>query len=301
MALHTTRLSSAGRGTRLALSQRAQAAMLSVALAVGATLPGGAVAQEADQEQEGVAAPEQAAPPDSTADPDFDPGGETALPLDVGAPDDGGGEDDSGDGPPIDIEPVTDPDAPAVSLDDPAAMPPDALGGTDEPATTTEPTSPAALPAPAPAPTPVPPPAATTPPPADADQTVGDKRHAAPPKPDDARKRQRDRTLRRPAIRVTIPAPAETPAPVAPTPVATTAAEPVQAKTSKPRDRARPGQRAYTVRPGDSLWEIASELLGAGATDAELVAESNRLYRLNRDRIGSDPNILIAGTVLRLG
>jgi hypothetical protein len=41
-------------------------------------------------------------------------------------------------------------------------------------------------------------------------------------------------------------------------------------------------------------------VLGAGATDAEIAAESNRIYGLNRDRIGDDPNILIAGTVLRL-
>ena len=45
---------------------------------------------------------------------------------------------------------------------------------------------------------------------------------------------------------------------------------------------------------------IASDLLGSGATSAEVVAESNHLYHLNRDEIGDDPNVLIAGTVFRL-
>jgi nucleoid-associated protein YgaU len=54
------------------------------------------------------------------------------------------------------------------------------------------------------------------------------------------------------------------------------------------------------VQRGESLWTIASDLLGASAADAEIAAESSRLYRLNRDRIGDDPNLLIAGTVLRL-
>lgn len=54
------------------------------------------------------------------------------------------------------------------------------------------------------------------------------------------------------------------------------------------------------MQSGESLWTIASDLLGAGATDAQIAAETNRLYRLNRDRIGDDPNVLIAGTVLRL-
>lgn len=85
-----------------------------------------------------------------------------------------------------------------------------------------------------------------------------------------------------------------------PSPVATAAAEPVQAATSPASDRPRPGQSTYTVQRDDSLWTIASALLGGGATNAEIIAESNRIYRLNRDRIGPDPDILAVGTVLRL-
>jgi hypothetical protein len=212
----------------------------------------------------------------------------------------GGGDDDSGDGASVDVEPVTDPDALAVPLDDPAAMAPDALDGADEPVAPVEPAPPTPLPAPAPAPAPPPappPPAATTPQTNGDQQAAGDRRQAARAKRGAARERQRDRARQRPAIRVTIPAPpAVAPPPAAPAPATT--AEPVQAATTKPRARA--GDRAYTVQPDDHLWKIASDLLDQGATNAEIVAESNRLYRLNRDRIGDDPNVLIAGTVLAL-
>ncbi len=91
------------------------------------------------------------------------------------------------------------------------------------------------------------------------------------------------------------------PGPVAPASVAATAAEPVQAAASPPRDRVRPGRAAYTLQPDDSLWKIASALLGASATNAEIVAESNRIYQLNRGRIGADPDVLAVGTVLSPG
>jgi LysM repeat protein len=300
MALHVTRVSAVSQGAWRTFGQRAQAAVLSVALGLSATLPpAAAVAQEADQEREGVANPEQTAPsPDTVADPDFDPGGETELPFEAGTPDDGGDDDDAGDGAPVDLEPVTDPDALAVPLDDPAAMAPEARDGVDEPAAPAEPAPPTPLPAPAPPPTPLPP-AATTPPTTGDQQAAGDRRQAARDKRSAMRKRQRERARQRPAIRVTIPAPpAVAPAPVAPAPVTATAAEPVEAATTKPRARA--SEDTYTVQPGDHLWEIASDLLGPGATDAEIVAESNRVYGLNPDVIGDDPNLLIPGTVLRL-
>jgi hypothetical protein len=292
-------LSTATRQSRRLGCQRTQAAMLSVALAISATLPAGgvALARETDQEREGAAAPEPT-PPDSTADPDFDPGGDTPLPFDLGAPTDGG-DDDSGDGAPVDTEPVSDPDALDVLLDDPTAAP-DALDGTDNPGAPAE-TPPTQLPAPTP--TPVSPPPAATSPQVDTDTekpASTEQRSSGRGKADTTRKRTRDRVRKRPAIRVTIPAAAVRPVAVPAVPVATTAAESVQAAATEPSTRARSGQRTYTVQPDDHLWKIASDLLGPGATNSEIVAESNRLYRLNRDRIGDDPNVLIAGTVLRL-
>ncbi len=294
MAAPTTNVSTVASHVRRVFSQRVPAAALSVALVV--TPVGVAVAQEADQGREGVAAPEPTTPPDSTADPDFDPGGDTTLPFDLGAPA-GGGDDDSGDGAPIDVEPVTDPDALAVSLDDPAALAPNALdGGTDTPAPPAEPVPPTPLSAPVVAPSPT----TTTAPQSNADQQTGDRRAAARAERRSARKRQRDRARQRSSVRMPVPAPeASVPAPVALAPVATTAAEPVQA-ASPSRDRVRPGRSTYTVQPDDSLWKIASALVGAGATNAEIVAASNRIYQLNRDRVGADPDVLAVGTVLRL-
>ena len=59
--------------------------------------------------------------------------------------------------------------------------------------------------------------------------------------------------------------------------------------------------RAYTVQPGDSLWSIARRLVGPEPSDGRIAREMNRLWQLNRDRIGSgDPSLIYAGTVLRI-
>ena len=52
------------------------------------------------------------------------------------------------------------------------------------------------------------------------------------------------------------------------------------------------GQR-YIVKPGDSLYRIAKQLLGSGR-------EADALFQLNRDVIGSSPSRLRQGMVLRL-
>jgi nucleoid-associated protein YgaU len=57
----------------------------------------------------------------------------------------------------------------------------------------------------------------------------------------------------------------------------------------------------YVVRSGDSLWSIATRLLGPRASAAEIADEVNRLWKLNRDRIGTgDPDLLPVSTELRL-
>jgi hypothetical protein len=62
------------------------------------------------------------------------------------------------------------------------------------------------------------------------------------------------------------------------------------------------GHRSYTVAPGDCLWSIAGALLRPGASNAEIAAEVSRLWRMNAATIGTgDPNVLLVGTVLRLG
>ena len=86
---------------------------------------------------------------------------------------------------------------------------------------------------------------------------------------------------------------AAAPAPAAPTTIRVVAG----ASTGQ----AAPGDRVHVVRRGESLWSIASDLLGDGASVARVAGEVNRLWELNEDRIGSGrPDLLYAGTRLRL-
>ena len=56
------------------------------------------------------------------------------------------------------------------------------------------------------------------------------------------------------------------------------------------------------VSPGESLWSIARTLLGSDASPAQIAREVNRLWELNKDRIGTgDPDLLKVGTRLTLG
>ena len=63
----------------------------------------------------------------------------------------------------------------------------------------------------------------------------------------------------------------------------------------------RPGDDSHVVQRGESLWTIASALLGNDASTARVAREVERLWALNQDRIGTgDRNLLIAGTKLEL-
>ncbi|HZB51126.1 MAG TPA: hypothetical protein VE547_18710 [Mycobacteriales bacterium] len=53
------------------------------------------------------------------------------------------------------------------------------------------------------------------------------------------------------------------------------------------------------VGRGDSLWAIAAQRLGPGASDAAIATESQRWYATNRDLIGADPDVIHAGITLR--
>lgn len=55
----------------------------------------------------------------------------------------------------------------------------------------------------------------------------------------------------------------------------------------------REKQKSYTIRPGDTLWNLARRYLGNGA-------QYMKIYALNRDVIGPDPSILRSGTVITL-
>ncbi|NEE02463.1 LysM peptidoglycan-binding domain-containing protein [Phytoactinopolyspora halotolerans] len=55
-----------------------------------------------------------------------------------------------------------------------------------------------------------------------------------------------------------------------------------------------------TVKPGDTLWSLAAEHLGPGATSADVAAEWPRWYEANRSVIGPDPDIIQPGTRLNV-
>ncbi len=52
------------------------------------------------------------------------------------------------------------------------------------------------------------------------------------------------------------------------------------------------------VVPGDSLWSIAQERLGPEASPQQTASEVERIYELNRELIGEDPNLILPGQEL---
>ncbi len=92
------------------------------------------------------------------------------------------------------------------------------------------------------------------------------------------------------------------PAPTAdPTPVNTSAGEAAPKLPTTTSAAPLEDGHVHVVRPGESLWSIASRLLGADASPGAIALEVRRLWRLNSERIGTgDPNVLIVGVRLRL-
>lgn len=75
---------------------------------------------------------------------------------------------------------------------------------------------------------------------------------------------------------------------------------PAQAQAT-PKDGARGADaspKRVVVHSGDCLWSISRRLLPANATPQQIYNEVARIYALNRDRIGEDPNLIYAGEVL---
>lgn len=62
-----------------------------------------------------------------------------------------------------------------------------------------------------------------------------------------------------------------------------------------PRPGAVEAVRAVVVRPGDSLWRLAADLLGPGASDGDVVSLVIRLHHRNRGVIGPDADLLRPG------
>jgi hypothetical protein len=295
------------------VSRRTQAALAAGVLALSAAAPVGAYAQEPDQVTEG-AAPEEIDGADPTHDPDFDPGGEsTDLPFDapptteVAAPPD----PEDPDAGPLEQEPATDIDAPVADAGDEPAPEAPSQTVTPSPATPA-PDAPNPSQPPTATPTPTPTPAVDAPASSGASGSAGadaDGNDAAPAGKHQ-KKNERD-TAKDPSSNTGRAAPETTVAP-APEPAApaTPPAEPTAAaaqNTPAPvvavarGSRAQPGDRTHVVLRGESLWSIAADHLGGQPTVARIAREVNRLWELNRERIGTgSPDLLMVGTRLTL-
>ena len=86
-----------------------------------------------------------------------------------------------------------------------------------------------------------------------------------------------------------------------PAPSSTIDGLPLPDRTSgRPAPRPAPGAQRLVVRPGDTLWSIASRRLPAGAPTAAVDRAWRSLYAANRGAIGPDPDLIQIGTELRL-
>jgi hypothetical protein len=319
------------------VGRRTQAVLAAGVLALSSATPTAAVATEPDEEHEGATAPEQVVPDETLSDPGFDPGGETELQFDVAsgpaqappgdpAADTGGGQD----GPPADPADDTGPveQEPTMDAEVPVADPGD---GTDKERAAGQPTSPSSDPLPAPSATKQPPvPASEQPPvPASGQPPVPAPAAAAPPSdapiaeakpttptPTDTdkapaareKKHEAAHHKQRPA-RAIAPSYASAPAPAPqPEPVYVSSDTPTQATPEAApavvinHDRAiHGGDRFHVVQQGESLWSIASDLLGQDASTARIARQVNRLWELNSARIATgDRNLIMTGTRIAL-
>ncbi len=92
-----------------------------------------------------------------------------------------------------------------------------------------------------------------------------------------------------------------TPGPVGATVLATTTHEP-QALPLPNRplgEPTAPASRVLVVRPGDTLWALASRQLPPHASDARVASAVRRWHAVNRAVIGPDPDLIRPGQRLR--
>lgn len=281
-----------------AIPVRAGAALVAGMLAVGSAAPA-ALAAESDSQQDGTTAVTQPSGADSSRNPDFDPGGASddlpvqapALPQTQAAPSDG--NDDAGA---IDQQPAMNTDDPVVDQGDGS----DAQSSEPQATTPTNPTDasqPSAQSEPTTAPTaPQPEQASSMEPTQETTSVPGSSATARRSGPHRVK-----HVVQKPA-HLTSGAVVTT-APMNPAPAPTSSPAPVTAPspTIPAAERAKPGDHTHTVRAGESLWSIASDFLGSDASTARTARVVNRLWQLNRERIGTgDPNLLMVGTTLRL-
>lgn len=266
-------ISRSNRRSRATLGIRVLATVLSAVLAFGSVAPGIAFAGEADSEQEGSAPP--GALPGLEEGDELEPDGEESVleQLPGSLPPGGEVEEEA----PLEPEPAQEPEPPPP----PATVPPAA----------TEAAPPVEAAPPGPEYGPSYEPAA----PSSTEPVEGDAL-TAPPSPPTAQNEQHSESAAQPTTEAPASAPPaeEAPAPESPLP-ATVPSQPSEVPGSLS------GRGIHTVRSGECMWSIATALLPAGADNAEIAAEVQRLWKLNAGRIGTgDPSLIYTGTELRL-
>jgi hypothetical protein len=259
--------------SRTTLGIRVLATVLSAVLVFGSLAPGIAFAGEADSEQEGAAPP--GALPGLEEGPELEPGGEESVLEEIpgSLPPGDEGEEEA----PLETEPAQESEVPLPPAPAPPAAPEAAPPAEPPPSPEYGPSYEAA---PAPSSEPV----------------EGDTLVAPPSSPPAVPPVEKAEGPAQSATEAPVPAPPaeEAPAPEAPPP-ATVPNQPGEVPGGLS------GRAVHTVRSGECLWSIAVALLPAGADNAEIAAEVQRLWKLNAGRIGTgDPSLIYAGTELRL-
>ena len=70
---------------------------------------------------------------------------------------------------------------------------------------------------------------------------------------------------------------------------------PVLPVPARPLGQMRPVPRRVTVRPGDTLWHLATDRLPPSASEGEVALLVERIHRRNRELIGTDPDLIHPG------
>ena len=71
-----------------------------------------------------------------------------------------------------------------------------------------------------------------------------------------------------------------------------------QAQEQQQEEATNNTQTTTTVQPGESLWTMAQARLAPDTSPQRVALETERIYALNRDRIGPDPALILAGQEL---
>ena len=279
------------------VSRRTRATIAAGLLAFSTAGVPAAVAAEPDEVSEGAV--EVVVGGDTGSSVDFEPGGETVQLPDEPAPATvemaPAPTDDDADAGPLELEPATDTVEPVSDAN---------LDEVTEPVDDPAPVAPQTAPSPA----------AEAPAPAVAPAEGADESEPQEPQVEAGLKSVggHRREARADNAAATDPSAQRRTEPVvaaadrAPAPSTISAAEPAPTTTihvvaRSGANRTSAGARVHVVRPGESLWSIAADLLGERATAASVAREVNRLWELNDERIGTgQPDLLFAGTRLRL-